>query len=183
MGKKRKNESKISNVTGKSKVSKDMGKSEWQKVDGLVKESLKQGKIYRKSLKNTQYANIRRIKYDGTGIESWTHQKWLENSVDMLDLLGQVEQKSLKPKWEQINFRHESDFRGGIFSAFSRFWIIAINTMATDKIKALAYKMVHTGLSVTDNQVLIEKHKPRKFRNWSFKTIAIYKSTSFKYFS
>ena len=137
---------------------------EWQQVDQLVKRSLKNGEIRPKSWENTPLNPITAVKYDSDEGELWGHQRWLENSVEMLELYDKVDKNEITPKWEMLNFRLEKDFRAGIFSEFVQFWPIAINKLGTEKSKQLAYKMIHWGLSATDNQDQIPKDKPRKFR-------------------
>ena len=137
---------------------------EWQEVDKWVSNAIKSGHIKPKSWENTARNPIRAVKYNSDEGPVWDHQRWLENSCEMLDLLDKVENKEIIPTWDMLNFRYEGDFRAGIFSEFVQFWPIAINKLGTEKIKQIAYKMVHWGLSATDNQDVINENRPKTYR-------------------
>ena len=144
---------------------KKEGGSSWQDIDKLVSEDIKLGKIHPKRWENTAVTPITAVGYKDTIGEKWPHEKWLTYSTELLELIDKVKNKEVVAKWDMIKFRSEEDFRAGIFSDFVQFWPIVINQMGCDKNKQIAYKMIHWGLSASDNQGPIAVNKPVNFRN------------------
>ena len=69
------------------------------------------------------------------------------------------------PKWEDIPYRSEKDFRGGIFSNFVDNWLPIIHLLPTENEKIRTYKLIHEGLNFTDNQAPIKPENGISFRN------------------
>ena len=94
----------------------------------------------------------------------WTHQKWRSEMIILLEKFQLVLDGKILPKWEDIPYRSEKDFRGGIFSNFVDNWIPIINQLPTEQDKVLTYKLIHEGLCFTDNQHHITPKNAKTFR-------------------
>jgi hypothetical protein len=150
------------------KIKKDpvVGKWSFEKLDQKIYELVKNGKIHEKRHENTPRTDISPETIYGDKLE-WpkTHKQWLEYSYDLLDMFDLCKNGFIKPNWDILIYRSETEFKSGIFSEFSPIWLILINQMDNDKIKHLAYKMVYTGISAFDNQGPIPANQPKSFRD------------------
>ena len=143
-----------------------MSDQSWEDVDRMSEKAFKEGKY-----QNDFYGKspgewpIRVENYKGDYIGTWTHMKWRTEMIILLEKFQKVLDGQILPKWEDIPYRSEKDFRGGIFSNFVDNWIPIINQLPTEQEKVLTYKLIHEGLSFTDNQDEINISNARTFRN------------------
>ena len=143
-----------------------VGKWTFEQLDQKIYEAVRKGLIHPKRSENTPRTNISPETLYGEKL-SWpnSHKEWLEYSFDLLDMFELCIKNLIIPNWDILIYRAESEFKSGIFSEFSQIWMILINQMENDKIKHLAYKMIHTGLSAFDNQGPIPTNEPKSFRD------------------
>jgi len=83
------------------------------------------------------------------------HTEWLTFSYRCLTNFEKVLTGKITPTWDLVRYRSEKHFKAGSYSAFAPIWLIIINKLADDKTKQLAYKLIHQGLTVFDNQAAI----------------------------
>ena len=108
---------------------------------------------------------IKAENYKGAQLGIKNHEEWRNICCNLFETVQEVLDGKRVPKWSDLIYRSESDFRAGIFSCFVEHWPVFINTLGTDKLKTQAYKIVTSGLSVADNQDLLEPNQKRKFRD------------------
>ena len=135
----------------------------FKELDQKVRQSVKQGKIHTKRPENRPDTDVPACTINGEHLD-WPlkHSEWLEYSFCLLDMFELTTKGYITPKWEYINFRSSKHFKGGVFSYYTPVWLILINKMKNDKLKHLAYKQVHTGLSAFDNQANIPHDKQKE---------------------
>ena len=102
--------------------------------------------------------------YKGEPIGIWTHKKWKSEMFELMGKFQRVLDGQELPKWEDIPYRSEKDFRGGIFSNFVDMWVPIINQLPTETEKVLTYKLIHEGLAFSDNQEDIPPENHKMFR-------------------
>ena len=90
--------------------------------------------------------------YKGEPLGTWTLEEWKSSLAELWVKFQHVLDGTMIPRWEDIPYRSEKDFRGGIFSEFVENWVPIINQLPTDSEKDLTYKLIFHGLSFTDNQ-------------------------------
>ena len=102
--------------------------------------------------------------FKGEYLATWTHQKWKSEMYNLMFKIQKVLDGTILPRWDMIPYRSEKDFRGGIFSDFADLWLPIIHQLPTEREKTLTYKLIHEGLSFTDNQAKITLSDAKTFR-------------------
>ena len=157
----------IEKTLPKRKVKKDtkIEPLTFKELDKKVQDSVKAGKIHEKRPENKPDSDVPACTITGEKLD-WPlkHLEWLEYSFELLDIFDFTIKGYITPKWEYINYRSSTHFKGGVFSHYTPVWLILINKMKNDKLKHLAYKQVHSGISAFDNQANINPDQPRNFR-------------------
>ena len=93
------------------------------------------------------------------------HKQWLKYSYYALETADAIHEGKTKPHWQLVKYRSENDFKAGIYSQFVPIWTILINKLSDEKIKHIAYKLIHGGVSVFDNQAQISIRHKVPYRN------------------
>ena len=131
-----------------------------QKINLAVDKLVAEGQFKRNNSKE-----VRGVKLSGKPdpkLKSFT--SWLRYSFILWDLIQRVHENKVKPKWEDLTFREESDFYAGSYFDFSLAWLPAIHQLPNDKTKDLAYRMVHSGVDLFSNLAHIPAFEPASFR-------------------
>ena len=69
------------------------------------------------------------------------------------------------PDWRDLYFRRAEDFYCGSFYHFSDQWLVTINSLpGDDEVRHEAYKAVHSGIDLYQNQGKIMPENARAFR-------------------
>ena len=140
--------------------------SDWESVKKMSENAFREGKYSNNYGDQTPGSwPVKVENYKGELIGEWTLAKWKEEMAILWAKFQEVLDGRRIPRWEDISYRSEKDFRGGIFSDYVENWVPIINALPTDSEKDLTYKLIFHGLSFTDNQDQIEPNKGRKFRN------------------
>ena len=118
----------------------------WEDVDKMSEQAFKEGKYQNNFIGRTPGEwPIKVENYKGEYIGTWTHSKWQTEMFELLRKFQLVLDYKLLPKWEDIPYRSEKDFRGGIFSNFVDNRLPIINQLPSDQDKTLTYKLIHEG--------------------------------------
>ena len=113
-----------------------MSVNNWQEVDKLVSQAIKNGTIYMKTFNNTPKAAIRAITFKGKEkAKPRLHGEWEHYSNDLLNRFDDVLNNKEIPNWENLLFRNEEDFKSGSFGLYPSIWMIMINNLPDDKTK------------------------------------------------
>ena len=141
----------------------------WEYVDKLSAKARREGK-YKNDFENDEGKNpgefpIMAENFKGQPIGIKSIEEWREISANLLTTCQGVLDDKITPRWDQLVYRSEKDFRAGIFSSHIDIWPIFINALETDKLKTQAYKIISSGLSICDNQDDLPPEKRRKFRD------------------
>ena len=137
----------------------------WDHVQNMSEEAYKKGDYQNDFRGRTPGCwPIKVENYKGEYLATWTHTKWKTEMYELMKLIQLVLEGKILPRWEMIPYRSEKDFRGGIFSDFSDLWLPIIHCLPTEREKTLTYKLIHEGLSFTDNQARIKIKDAKLFR-------------------
>ena len=136
----------------------------WQDVDKMVSVAIKNKSIHKKTIDNTPLSNIRSIDFYGKiNNDIITPRNWNYYSHKLITEFEDVLNNSIKPKWQNLWFRHEEDFRAGSFGLYPDIWLIFINCLPDDKNKYIAYNHIVNGISILDNQNNIEMRHAKPY--------------------
>ena len=141
----------------------------WKYVDRISNEALRMGK-YKDPFENTEGKTpgdfpVQAEDFQGNKLGLLTIVEWKNECARMTKIAQEVLDGTREPKWSDLIYRSESDFRAGSFSNYIENWPIFINHLETDKLKSQAYKIITSGLNTTDNQAKLEIKDKVKFRN------------------
>ena len=144
----------------------------WIDVDKMSADAKGKGK-YKDKFKNNDNKSpadfpTRAENYRGEDLGIKTLEEWQSISADLISKCQQVLDGTLIPTWDMLTYRSEKDFRAGSFSSNIGVWPIFINALETEKLKGLAYKIITSGLSVSDNQANISPENRIRFRKQLF---------------
>lgn len=141
----------------------------WEDVDKMSNEALRTGK-YKDPFQNNEGKSpgdfpVLAEDYLGNSKGLLTIVDWKNECIKIAKMAQEVLDGTREPKWSDLTYRSEKDFRAGSFSNYIENWPIFINHLETDKLKSLAYKIITSGLNISDNQDKIEIKDRIKFRN------------------
>ena len=141
-----------------------MSINNWQDVDKLVSQAVKNGDIHMKTFDNTPKAEIRAITFKGEEkSKPRRHEEWKNYSSELLNRFNNVLNNYEKPDWNNLCFRNEDDFRAGSFGLYPSIWMIMINQLPDDKVKYIAYNHIIHGISILSNQKNIEPKNAKEY--------------------
>lgn len=133
---------------------------QWGEVRADVEARVAEGYFKRK-----KKDGVRAVSLSGK-TRSWpfTRSEWLHYSYKLWAIIQVVINTRQVPPWETLHFREEDDFYAGSYSDFKIAWLPAINVLPGDKIKDLAYNLVHVGVDLFPNLEHIDFKRARRFR-------------------
>ena len=136
----------------------------WQDVDKLVSQAVRDGIIHHKTFDNTPKAEIRAISFDGKlRAKPKRFDEWETYSNELLNRFDKVLNNLEIPKWDNLSFRFEDDFKAGSFGLYPSIWMIMINNLPDDKTKYIAYNHIVHGISILNNQKKIEPNEAKSY--------------------
>ena len=96
--------------------------STWQDVDKLAGKCYKDG-IFNSPFETPYLEPVKACTFDGKHLNfPLKHKEWVSYSEKLLNDFDKVFRNELKPNWENLAFRLESDFKSGIFGGFPKVW-------------------------------------------------------------
>ena len=126
-------------------------------VDNLSRQLFEEG-----FFENPKRLGCRAVTVDGE-VLSWpyTFKDWEVYCLRLWDLIHEVANGNHTPKWSDLRFRDESDYYCNSFRTSLSVWLLAINSLNSDKLKFHAYSRIFDGVDLFDTIDHVPISNPR----------------------
>ena len=165
----------------KVELQKEMGRFKpktQQEINLEMDKRVKNGE-FQTPPNSSEYADIHATDiYDKPHVWPYTHDEWMQYSHTVLKLIPKLLQGAITPRWDLVKFRSEKEFKAGIYSAFAPIWKMVINELNDEQTQQIAYKIIHSGVCVFDNQQYVSPWNAVEYRNSNF--LCTQKTTNFQ---
>ena len=165
----------------KELLEKEMGrfKPKSQEQINLEMTEMVRNGVFKNPVEASEFADVRATDmYNNELIWPHTHGEWMAYSHTALKLIPKLLRGEITPRWNLCKFRNENEFKAGIYSAFAPIWKIVINELNDEKTRQMAYKIIHSGVCVFDNQQFVSPLNAVEYRNSHF--LCTQKTTNFQ---